>query len=318
MKLNRSLYPLISLSFSILFFILPLIDARLAIGATPHLIYCKAFNHDNTVPAEDGLLMYGYCLDRPGEVLNISSVGCGYEVLGGEGWLWLEAGNYVNAWSIGEKLRVVLINPSEGQTKAVDVVLDGSGAQHVGDLNLEEGDKVGPRAYNVLAENSSPAVINLGTLAMEVSASIDDSIAGSSNIESAEYFVDADPGLGSGLPMNALDGAFNSASENVTASVNVSSWGAGSTHVVYVRGRDAAGNWGTTHRVTVSMGLVLAGDVNGDNTVGVADIFYLINHLLAGGPAPLGDADVNNDGQVNTADIEYLIDYFFAGGPPPM
>lgn len=59
------------------------------------------------------------------------------------------------------------------------------------------------------------------------------------------------------------------------------------------------------------------GDANGNGSVGVDDIFYLINTLFAGGPPPVGPADVNGDGQVSVADIFYLINYLFAGGPAP-
>ncbi len=59
------------------------------------------------------------------------------------------------------------------------------------------------------------------------------------------------------------------------------------------------------------------GDANGDGQVTVTDVFYLINYLFAGGPAPIGPADVNGDGQITVADIFYLINYLFSGGPAP-
>jgi hypothetical protein len=59
------------------------------------------------------------------------------------------------------------------------------------------------------------------------------------------------------------------------------------------------------------------GDVNADGVVDVSDVFYLINSILAGGPAPLCSGDVNGDGLTNASDIFYLINYLFAGGPPP-
>ncbi len=63
---------------------------------------------------------------------------------------------------------------------------------------------------------------------------------------------------------------------------------------------------------------VIKGDANGDGATTVADIFYLINSLFIGGPAPIGLTDVNGDGQITVADIFYLINYLFAGGPPPV
>jgi hypothetical protein len=59
------------------------------------------------------------------------------------------------------------------------------------------------------------------------------------------------------------------------------------------------------------------GDTNGDGLVAVTDIFYLVNYLYGGGPAPVGAADVNGDGKVDSSDVFYLINYVFAGGPAP-
>ena len=59
------------------------------------------------------------------------------------------------------------------------------------------------------------------------------------------------------------------------------------------------------------------GDGNGDGTVNVADVFYLINDLFTSGPQPVGSGDCNGDGVVNVADIFYLMNYLFAGGPAP-
>jgi hypothetical protein len=61
----------------------------------------------------------------------------------------------------------------------------------------------------------------------------------------------------------------------------------------------------------------LQGDVDGNGQVNVADVFYLINFLFAGGPRPIGASDASGDGQVNVADVFYLINFLFAGGPPP-
>jgi hypothetical protein len=63
-------------------------------------------------------------------------------------------------------------------------------------------------------------------------------------------------------------------------------------------------------------------DANGDGVVDPADIFYLINYLFLGGPAPHGAAgilsgDANGDGVIDPADVFYLINYLFLGGPTP-
>jgi hypothetical protein len=62
----------------------------------------------------------------------------------------------------------------------------------------------------------------------------------------------------------------------------------------------------------------LAGDVDNNASIDVADIFYLINRLFAGGPPlALGSGDANGDRSVDVNDIFFLINYLFAGGPGP-
>ena len=63
-------------------------------------------------------------------------------------------------------------------------------------------------------------------------------------------------------------------------------------------------------------------DPNNDGTLDPADIFYLINYLFMGGPAPHGpggilSGDANGDGKVDPADIFYLVNYLFLGGQKP-
>ncbi len=72
--------------------------------------------------------------------------------------------------------------------------------------------------------------------------------------------------------------------------------------------------------LTVNQGIAfIRGDANGDSKVTVADVVYMINYLLKGGPTPvpLEKADTNCDGTVNVSDAVYLINYLFKGGPLP-
>jgi hypothetical protein len=61
----------------------------------------------------------------------------------------------------------------------------------------------------------------------------------------------------------------------------------------------------------------LAGDANGDGTLDIGDVFYVINNLFAGGPAPVKNSDVNADGTLDIGDVFFVINYLFAGGPAP-
>jgi hypothetical protein len=61
------------------------------------------------------------------------------------------------------------------------------------------------------------------------------------------------------------------------------------------------------------------GDANGDGTVDVADVVYLINYLFIEGlpPEPMAAGDANDDCVVDIADVVYLLNYLFLEGDPP-
>ena len=69
-----------------------------------------------------------------------------------------------------------------------------------------------------------------------------------SNIARAEWYRGTDPGVGKGTAMSATDASFNSPSEAATATINVTTWTPGN-HTLYVRAKDAAGNWGAISRL---------------------------------------------------------------------
>jgi hypothetical protein len=101
--------------------------------------------------------------------------------------------------------------------------------------------------------------------------------------------------MGTGLPNVQVDGLKVSAD--------------GSTLIAFTHGRSA---W------ELAVGLN-RGDVNGDGTVDIADVFYLINGLFASGAPPVTACagDANFDTSVNVADVFFLINFLFAGGPTP-
>lgn len=66
--------------------------------------------------------------------------------------------------------------------------------------------------------------------------------------------------------------------------------------------------------------LCVAGDANGDGSVNIADVTFLIARIFAAGAAAscCREADADGSGSVNIADITYLIARIFAGGAAPV
>ncbi len=64
----------------------------------------------------------------------------------------------------------------------------------------------------------------------------------------------------------------------------------------------------------------LRGDANGDGTIGLDDVVYLLNYLYRNGPAPIPfeAGNANCDEGVDLEDVVYLINYVLRGGLPPV
>jgi hypothetical protein len=85
----------------------------------------------------------------------------------------------------------------------------------------------------IMSAIPSPAPLNA---AVVLTANVDDTGRGDSNISSADYTIDG----GSPIPMNASDGTFDEVSENVTASV--APFTVTGVYELCVRGTDEPGN----------------------------------------------------------------------------
>lgn len=77
-------------------------------------------------------------------------------------------------------------------------------------------------------------------------AIIDDSKTGASPIQTAEYFIDKVGPNGTGIPMDAEDGVYDSPIERVNAIIDMEKLSTG-VHIVYIHGQDVYGNWGPYH-----------------------------------------------------------------------
>ena len=98
------------------------------------------------------------------------------------------------------------------------------------------------------SDSAGPAVSGLSVPAggSPVTGTATDAL---SNVVSAEWFEGADPGVGLGSAMSAVDGVFDSPSEQVSASLSLAS----GQHTLWVRARDAVGNWGAAVSVTFTV-----------------------------------------------------------------
>lgn len=115
----------------------------------------------------------------------------------------------------------------------------------------------GPDARALLA---TPAAVQAGQNVV-LDATVDDTrfnnsqgVEPTQNIAAAELYVDTPPWVAGAVavPMNAVDGSFSQPVEAVRATLTTTAWSAG-RHSVFVRGRDAAGNWGPVTAVFVDV-----------------------------------------------------------------
>ncbi len=81
-----------------------------------------------------------------------------------------------------------------------------------------------------------------------LSANVTDAV---SNINRAEWFEGADPGLGNGVPI-VIPTPATSLTLSATVDFVARNWSAG-THTLFIRARDAAGNWSPTISTTVNV-----------------------------------------------------------------
>lgn len=74
-----------------------------------------------------------------------------------------------------------------------------------------------------------------------------------------------------------------------------------------------------TYSYTVALDDFMCGDANGDETLNIFDITYIIAYLYLDGPPPdpVESADVNIDSTINIFDATYMISYLYLDGPPP-
>jgi hypothetical protein len=111
--------------------------------------------------------------------------------------------------------------------------------------------------------------------------------------------------LGGSLNVDPLNGSAQRMSLAVTGGQPVAAWGElnyGSMRQIFAR------QWNGTSWAQVAGAVSVpanACDLNGDGSVGAADVQMAINQVL--GLAPCGSGDVNHDGRCNVADVQSVI-----------
>ncbi len=111
------------------------------------------------------------------------------------------------------------------------------------------GDTTGPTVSNINATPNPTA----GATSVVVTAVISDQTTGGSILSSAEYFVNTTGSNGTGISLSAIDGSFNSVTENIMTTIFTSSWTAGTTKRIYIHGKDNTPNWGSFSYIDISV-----------------------------------------------------------------
>lgn len=123
-------------------------------------------------------------------------------------------------------------------------------------VNAPAADLTAP-TVSLVAANPNPTA---GAASVTLTATVADGGTPLGTIAGAEYSAGLTAAAaGSGTAMTASDGAFGGSTEGVTASVNVSTYAAGTTVALWVRGRDNAGNWSLAISTSLSVTAPAAG-----------------------------------------------------------
>jgi hypothetical protein len=130
-------------------------------------------------------------------------------------------------------------SPTTLSTESNNLSATGTAADKAGNTNSVtlsgiKIDKTAPTATGGTISGS--LVIHWGN--PTISANASDALSG---VTGGEYYVDTDPGKGNGKPMTFSNG-------KISATAIISTGPAG-THTIYMRSKDAAGNWSTTTSV---------------------------------------------------------------------
>jgi hypothetical protein len=185
---------------------------------------------------------------------------------------------------------VTLSSLANGTYMAIALQSDASGNVGIGGPVVFTIDTQGPTASGLSVTTSATSLFPTAQ------ATINDTATGNSNIIAAEYFIDnSSGGPGTGA---AMTGSFTAPVVSVSASLTTINNYKNGVHTLYVRGKDAAGNWGP-----------LASNTFTKSAVGPAMTALAVSPSPTSAPpkvtATFSDSNTNN---VNIVAAEYFID----------
>ena len=150
---------------------------------------------------------------------------------------------------------------AESVTATIDASALGPGA-HTISVRAKDGagNWGAPETVTLVVDLTGPAVTDLmvtptptsGAAAATLAGVATDAVGPGEEVAGAEWFEGEDPGPGKAGAMLPPDGAFDQASEAITAAIDLSGFGPG-PHRLSVRARDAAGNWGSAASVILTV-----------------------------------------------------------------
>ena len=182
-----------------------------------------------------------------------------------------------NTFSAGAHTVSETGDPGYAATISGDCAADGTITLNPGDvasctITNDDIDGEGPVTSNVEAI-PNPVIVNTN---ITLTANVDDTATGGSNIASAEYSINS----GSYIAMDAVDSAFDQASEDVTA--NIGSFPEPAVLDICVRGTDAAGNVGAEECIFLAVYDPEGGFVTGGGWIYSEAGFCQLDDLCAG------------------------------------
>jgi len=114
-------------------------------------------------------------------------------------------------------------------------------------------DDVEPNIWNV-SLNAQPSVSVVAGTPVSLDADVDDSETGGTNIWDANWTVM--PPVSPGAPMSATDGAFDEATEGVTAMIDTTGWPVGD-YIICVNARDVLDNRNITCQNNATLSIII-------------------------------------------------------------